>query len=563
MLELRRKEVAREQIVTKPVDPRKAGEQMIGWVTPYQRSFAKYPLTLHAKDTPPQAVRERAKLAARVDEILSYAPALLPSHRDHPQWNYHLAPFMQARHQYLSEKLSRATELDAPPANLMPIDRFWWRLDGTRKRHQHRRDNLVRARDEHMDSVETSIKHTSEAAQEKRESLLSHFVEQFTAARQISEPNNAPEDDLPGAPFFTRVLATGSNLALVNMADLPAQIIDRHRAELISIQANLGDTIKQLSAAKHAVYLDYQAQLSRYDQVADAEIAALERSYAKLIKTGVKSAAIPRVQLQRDLHRSADQSQVRDIVGGPFNRFWRRLRLLAYQSNLRHVRKVIANVISKEPCNILVITGELNVIDSVIPNAPGVRAAVPALGVQSGNLRFALDPMLKFDLCLWELSAIELANFQDCIEAVRFCMKSGATIVGFHENDRGIRLRMPFLEPTRDPAVEVFVDEFPRPVAIINRSRRTIAGRGLLRALSLYLRHLRSMRATRFPPTEALNAGALQTRVSPTAVTIIARVTGITYSAESTTFAYSTRTAGGADRRLPESVASGGIASSM
>ena len=57
MVELREKDVAQEQIASGPADPRDAGERMIGWVTPYQRSFAPYQLTLHSQGASSQARR--------------------------------------------------------------------------------------------------------------------------------------------------------------------------------------------------------------------------------------------------------------------------------------------------------------------------------------------------------------------------------------------------------------------------------------------------------------------------------------------------------------------------
>ena len=139
MAEPREREVAAEQIVLGPLDRRAAGERMIGWVTPYQRSFAELPLTLHTTDLPPTVPAERHKLAVCVAEILSYAPSFFPSHRDHPQWNYHLSAFMEARHQRLSLTLGLSTETSEPPAELTPIDQAWWRLDGARKRYERHR----------------------------------------------------------------------------------------------------------------------------------------------------------------------------------------------------------------------------------------------------------------------------------------------------------------------------------------------------------------------------------------------------------------------------------------
>ena len=112
---------------------------MVIWVTPYQRDFAQYPLTLHTGDLPSQADPGRRQLKAFVDEVLSYAPADLPSHIDHPQWNYHWRGFIECRHKYLSSRLGSATA-DTPPLEILSeLDKAWWRLDGLEKSYRRRR----------------------------------------------------------------------------------------------------------------------------------------------------------------------------------------------------------------------------------------------------------------------------------------------------------------------------------------------------------------------------------------------------------------------------------------
>src|SRR5262249_3547804 len=71
-------------------------ERMVTWVTPYQRHFLNFPLTLHERDLPPTIDDARAKLRSFVDEVMSNAPPL-PSHIKHSQWEYHWANFQDAR----------------------------------------------------------------------------------------------------------------------------------------------------------------------------------------------------------------------------------------------------------------------------------------------------------------------------------------------------------------------------------------------------------------------------------------------------------------------------------
>src|SRR5215471_6411225 len=96
MLELRDKGVAEDQVVPGPPNKQEIAERMVTWVTPYQRHFLKFPLTLHDRDLPPTVEDARARLRSFVDEVMSHAPPL-PSHIKHSQWEYHWATFQDAR----------------------------------------------------------------------------------------------------------------------------------------------------------------------------------------------------------------------------------------------------------------------------------------------------------------------------------------------------------------------------------------------------------------------------------------------------------------------------------
>jgi FkbM family methyltransferase len=96
MLELRDRSVAEDQIVPGPVDKKAIAERMLTWVTPYQQHFLKFPLTLHARDLPPNIDDAHSRLRSFVDDVMLHAPAL-PSHIKHSQWEYHWAAFHDAR----------------------------------------------------------------------------------------------------------------------------------------------------------------------------------------------------------------------------------------------------------------------------------------------------------------------------------------------------------------------------------------------------------------------------------------------------------------------------------
>ena len=95
---------------------------MIVFLTPYQREYLKFPLTLHAGELPKDVEESRAKLKAHVDEVFAHVPSALPSHRNHPQWRYHLPAFTKSRHDSLSKQLGLRTTRMPPPDTLTELD---------------------------------------------------------------------------------------------------------------------------------------------------------------------------------------------------------------------------------------------------------------------------------------------------------------------------------------------------------------------------------------------------------------------------------------------------------
>src|SRR5262249_3329551 len=104
--------------------------------------MARHPLTLHSSDLPAQVDDARERLRAFVDRVFVHLPGVLPSHLEHPQFDYHWPRFMEARHKYLSTRLGTATETCEPPESLSELDKVWWRLDGLVKSHECRRTEL-------------------------------------------------------------------------------------------------------------------------------------------------------------------------------------------------------------------------------------------------------------------------------------------------------------------------------------------------------------------------------------------------------------------------------------
>ena len=97
MLELRHRSVAEDQVVLGPANPNEIAGRMITWVTPYQRDFLKFSLTLHACDLPPSVGAARRNLQNVISEVMSHAAPTFPSHLQHAQWEYHWTAFKNHR----------------------------------------------------------------------------------------------------------------------------------------------------------------------------------------------------------------------------------------------------------------------------------------------------------------------------------------------------------------------------------------------------------------------------------------------------------------------------------
>ncbi len=128
MLELRGETVARDQIRAGRPDPSEIASNLTSFLTPYQKEMARFPLTLHAADLPADIDDARAKLRAFVDGVFAHLPAALPSHLDHPQWDYHRPGFIEARHKYLSMQPSSATDTNESSESLGDLDNVRWKV---------------------------------------------------------------------------------------------------------------------------------------------------------------------------------------------------------------------------------------------------------------------------------------------------------------------------------------------------------------------------------------------------------------------------------------------------
>jgi hypothetical protein len=521
MVELREKEVAEDQIVFGPFRPREAGERMIGWVTPYQRGFAKNPLTLHAKDLPENVEHGRAKLRACVRETLSYSPQVLPSHVDHPQWNYHLAEFTEARHQHLSARLGTLTA-DWPPPTMPLIDRTWWDMDGLRKGHERRRAELERMRDRHMEIMQKMVTQVSLDAEKEREKLSGQFVEEFSAITA------APK---PAGPFFTAKLENlADDEAAKQESRLEARVLGKFQKQFEVVHKDLERRIAQLNNALHAVYQHYERQLSTLDQRAENEIAAVRRQYKRLIQKRILSAAIPHVRIRGERNGgSADGNPLTRTLKTVRDKIGRETRFRLYRSPLRAIRRIVADAKARGAQNVLTIGNGPGIVESIVAEFPGVHASVSTIGVLTGNLRSAIDQALRFDLCVWDMSADELLDFSAHFDIVEFCMNAGGRVIGFHWNTDRVEFAVEDIHAPDETPIHTYVASVSPFVAGCERLRTVAMTRGIFAVSGWLLRSaVRSpqiLLASRLDPSRPNGRPSARLRTITT-ITVEAMVVG-------------------------------------
>lgn len=88
MLELREKLTHIDLLFSGPGSAKAKARAMAGYITQYQIDNARFPLTLHAGNLPPDIDVARRSLCVAKDNVLKYVSSV-PMHSSHAQWVYH------------------------------------------------------------------------------------------------------------------------------------------------------------------------------------------------------------------------------------------------------------------------------------------------------------------------------------------------------------------------------------------------------------------------------------------------------------------------------------------
>jgi len=376
---------------------------------------------------------------------LAHVPEVLPSHLDHPQWDYHRPGFTEARHKYLSARLGSATEENEPPASLSAFDKVWWRLDGLGKAHARRRAELTALMGHQREVVAEVLRQLEEGAESGREALDERLAEALGAMR--SDPYN------PAGVELNRVVrcrpeagvAAGPGPGAAGAAPEGPWVAPILHGTAAWLEAERATREKKelLGRAVDFIERHHKDRLMRLELEYESARWQLQADYDRLMKRRIASAAIPHVVV-----RHGPQTALAPAPAGLPVRLARRLYhryygklprlqpLHPYWAAMRHLIQVVDRATQAGAANVLVVVGgpAVAVADRVADHLPGLHAQVSLSDVMQGNLIKAFSRSPELDLCICTLGAAEIDRFADLVKNVAPCMRRGGKIVGFYPN---------------------------------------------------------------------------------------------------------------------------------
>jgi len=490
MLELRSEDTAADQLSLGWPTPAQIASRMIVFLTPYQREYLKYPLTLHAGELPVDVEEGRAKLKAHIDEVFAHVPNVLPSHRNHPQWLYHLPGFTKARHDSLSKQLGLRT-MRAPPDTLTALDQAWWRLDGLEKSYARQRTECSEAITRDTKWVEEGLTSIPTSTQADRE-ILQELAALAERCRTDSQSEGAPTttlhrqspDDLqPRCPLDEEL----------------CNLLERRQSETRAPE------LERLESVRDMIKEHYARRLLRLDAHYQATKRRLQAEYERLMPKGVREAGIPHIEVRSGpiaLDRSTDGLAVRLVKKANtwcFGKFPRVTRRNPQWAPLRHLVRIVDAVAEAGGTDAVVISSEASSIERLADRFTGKHARFTPATALSENFSLALEQKPGFDLCLCILAHAEFREFPRIVEALAPCMRPGGKIVGFHlnaslaplpANDPGLVAMLRLMDTMR-----VHYAGSPQSARVLWAMQRAAAGGGheLTRAARIVLAQLRAL----------------------------------------------------------------------
>jgi hypothetical protein len=352
---------------------------------------------------------------------------------------------MKIRHAILSTKLGSRTELEPPPAAMLPVDQLWWRLDGVEKAHARKITLLTNA----LQEIDRE---------------MAAFAATILDEVAVSDCGKVSTDDV----FARRTLVESAQ---------GAQSAGDGRPALAELDRRLGAKHGQAEARKAKIRVAIAAAEEQHVAGETEEHRKARREYQRLLRPRVKSAGIPIVhwragdELQPALPlKRATRPPSQPLFDIPwFQAPWelpqtslpnQEQRLSNESLAVRIVRKAYYRVFGRWP-RVTVLNPFwacaqplLSAIEAAkaggardalaVVDAPGVLLPLTGLPGKIAHLSVAgsgwelfsraFEPRQQFDLCVLQLNADDLLRFSELLVTLAPYMRSGGTIIGFCMN---------------------------------------------------------------------------------------------------------------------------------
>jgi hypothetical protein len=442
MIELREKAVAGELIESGRPFPKTIAERMMSFLTDYQRNCARHELTLHSREIPPDIASARQQLRSYVDEVLSHVPAFLPSHIDHPQWNYHRPGFVEFRHKFLSDRLGWLTEALPPPALSSKIDSAWWKYDGMEKRVSQRELELREFLNRELRLLSESATGLERADDSSSAEVHAEFQSKLDEARS----RIALRRSVIAAQLDRYMNRDGLGLIGMGLAHLDPPSPECGKQPCSDTQSTV---FQQWSRDINPLARDLSDLCQLGSQLNDLELEFARNEYRRIMPRRITSAAVPYVAIKKVLDRHIKS----------------RLLLRVYYALVRHLGRrmlhplngIIAAVAERGDARVLHVGSASGVPASTMNNIRGVHVSLSTAGMLTGNFGKAFETPPTFDICVCDLHSAELAEFPKLVAAVRPFIAEKGVVAGFH-------LKKSFLEfgPAHALPAEFFTQEVVR-----------------------------------------------------------------------------------------------------
>ncbi|MBS0245101.1 MAG: hypothetical protein JSR61_00660 [Proteobacteria bacterium] len=420
MMELRDKDVSKDEIIYGLPFAEDLAEKMILWVTPYQRDFVRYPLILHADEIPQNVDDGFAKLKAYVDHVFSYVPDELPSHLDHPQWAYHSSRFTQARNKYIAEQVKKLPTGEALPF-FLKSDQDLWEFELQKRELLRARQNVVEMMQRQIDLLRAAAAKSQEELYKEKAALDERFVK---------EVNSAAIMQMAAAKW-----AKPSNLSRILISDSGFRKALKNHSDAMSRLQAIDENEKIIDAV--AGY--YEAEIKAIDE----KIAEIENSRPLLIAEDIPSATIfkkmrrgRKTSHSHTAHTSRLRRLAREIYYAILGKWPFVKPTSPYFVALQPLRQSLKAAADGRAQDILFV-GErtVNLDDLISLNGINAWADVSVLTSQLGFGIHTRPP--QFDVCVCDLTFDEIRKFPDIYRGLQRFARPGATVIAFHLNNNG------------------------------------------------------------------------------------------------------------------------------